>query len=176
MDFWFAQIVGIITTVVALVSVQFKDEKIILLGEIIANFLSAVSFGLLGGLSGAWVCVLAAFQSTLMFFLNKSTHPKRKTWKYLISGGCAIVYLIGNIITYTSWPDIIVCICAFIYTYAVMQDTSKNMRTVIGTNMLLWIIYDLIIGAYTTMITHLLSALSIATAKLRLDRKNSAHK
>ncbi len=174
MEFWFAQIVGLVTTVVALVSVQFKDEKIILLGEIIANFLSALSFGLLGGLSGAWVCVLAAFQSTILFVLNKSKSPKRKKWKYIVSAVFAVAYIIGNIITYSIWQDIIVCICALIYTYAVMQDTSKNMRTIIGLNMILWIIYDLIIGAYTTMITHILSALSIVTAKFRLDRKKKA--
>ena len=171
MEFWIAQIVGIITTVVALVSVQFKDEKIILLGEIIANFTTAISFGLLGGLSGAWVCVLAAFQSTILFVLNKSRSPKRKMGKYIVSVVFAIAYIIGSIITYSIWQDIIVCVCALIYTYAVMQDTSKNMRTVIGVNMLLWIIYDLIIGAYTNMITHLLSALSVLTAKFRLDRK-----
>lgn len=174
MAFWFAQIVGLITTVVSLVSVQFKDEKIILIGEIVANLLSAISFGLLGGLSGSWVCVLASVQATILFFLNKSKHPRRTTWKYIVSGIFAVAYVIGNIITYTIWPDIIVCICALLYTYAVMQDTSKGMRTVFGVNMILWIIYDLIIGAYTTMITHLLSALSILTAKLRLDRSKKA--
>ena len=38
-------------------------------------------------------------------------------------------------------------------------------------NMILWIIYDLALGAYANMITHCLTIISFITAKLRLDRK-----
>ena len=53
MKFILAQTVGVLTAVSSLVFVQFKEPKYILLGQFLSNGLSAVSYGLLGSLSGA---------------------------------------------------------------------------------------------------------------------------
>lgn len=59
MIFYIAQAIGIITTICSVVVVQFKSIKKILLGQIISNLLVALNYMLLGGLSGAGVCILA---------------------------------------------------------------------------------------------------------------------
>jgi len=52
-----------------------------------------------------------------------------------------------------------------------VQENSSRMRSVITGNLLLWIIYDFFIGAYTNIITHGMALISTITAKIRLDRK-----
>lgn len=38
--------------------------------------------------------------------------------------------------------------------------------------MILWLIYDLALGAFANMITHGLTLVSLVTAKIRLDRNH----
>jgi hypothetical protein len=45
-----------LTGVVAVVMMQFKDMRKILIGQILANLLTASTYFLLGGFSGAGIC------------------------------------------------------------------------------------------------------------------------
>ena len=84
MNFIIAQWVGIITTVVALLSVQFKRVELILIGQIISNLLVALSYWLLGGMSGAWICILAAVQTVIIFFLDKANIQNKSRKKLFL--------------------------------------------------------------------------------------------
>jgi hypothetical protein len=47
------------------------------MGQILANGFSALSYGLLGSLSGAWVCLLASIHSVLMSQIRKGNSDSR---------------------------------------------------------------------------------------------------
>ena len=166
-----AQILGIIIAVITLASVQFKSEKVILLGQVASNLLLAANCFLLGGFSGAWIGLLASVQSLIIYFLDKGDKYKVKNRKITISVIFALFYIAGTVLTYQSWPDIVVCVCSMLFTLTVIQENSNKMRSVMMLNMALWIVYDIAIGAYTTVITHVLILISLITAKLRLDRE-----
>lgn len=171
MNFIIAQVIGVITAIIAIGCVHFKNEKVLLIGYFLSNVLTAASCGLLGGLAGAWICMVAAVQTLIVYFVNKKELEAARKGRRIVAGVFGAIYIVGTIITFSSWPDIVVCVCALLYTTTVVQENSSRMRTATAFNMALWIVYDITIGAYTNVITHALTLVSALTAKLRLDRR-----
>ena len=171
MNFLIAQAMGILSTIAAICCVQARTAGFILLGQFLANAFSGISYGLLGSLSGAWVCILAAVHSLLISAVNKRQTADRKKLVAIISVIFSLAYVAGSVLTYAQWPDIISCICALLFVATIAQEDAGKMRNVMLISMSLWVIFDITMGAYTNIITHASTILSILTAKLRLDRK-----
>lgn len=169
--FWIAQFFGILSTIAAILCVQARTAGGVLLGQILANGFSGLSYGLLGSISGAWVCILAAVHSVLISFVRKLEDSSRKRLIILISVIFAIAYVVGTVLTYHQWADIISCICALLFVLTIAQEDASKMRNVMLVSMALWVLFDISVGAYTNIITHASTIISIITAKLRLDKK-----
>ena len=75
MEFYIAQGISVITAIIAACMMQFKNIKLILLGQLAANLLTAISYILLDGLSGGGICLIAIVQSAVMFFYTQK-HSK----------------------------------------------------------------------------------------------------
>ena len=82
----------------------------------------------------------------------------------------AIAYVAGSAATYSRLPDVISCICALLFVLTIAQEDASGMRNVMLVSMSLWILFDISVGAYTNVITHGSTILSILTAKMRLDK------
>ena len=169
--FWLAQFFGILSTIAAILCVQARTAGGVLLGQILANGFSGLSYGLLGSISGAWVCILAAVHSVLISFVRKLEGSSRKRMIILTSVLFAIAYVVGTILTYHQWSDVISCICALLFVLTIAQEDASKMRNVMLVSMSLWVLFDISVGAYTNIITHASTIVSIITAKLRLDKK-----
>ena len=168
--FLIAQIFGIFSTVAAILCVQARSAGGVLLGQILANGFSGLSYGLLGSLSGAWVCILASVHSVLISFIRKLDESRRNKLILLVSVVFAIAYVVGSIVTFTRWPDAISCICALLFVLTIAQEDASKMRNVMLISMSLWVFFDISVGAYTNIITHASTIVSIITAKMRLDK------
>lgn len=168
--FLIAQVFGILSTLAAILCVQARSPGGVLLGQILANAFSGLSYGLLGSLSGAFICAMAAVHSVLISCLRKRDLPVQKKWIPVISVLFALVYVVGSVITYSRWPDVISCVCALLFVLTIAQEDASKMRNVMLVSMSLWIIFDISVGAYTNIITHGSTILSILTAKIRLDK------
>ena len=169
--FLIAQILGIFSTVAAILCVQARSAGGVLLGQILANGFSGLSYGLLGSLSGAWVCILASVHSVLISCVRKFDAARSKKWILGISIVFAIAYVVGSAVTYTRWPDAISCICALLFVLTIAQEDASKMRNVMLVSMSLWVFFDISVGAYTNIITHASTIVSIITAKMRLDKQ-----
>ena len=171
MSYVLAQVIGVIVAIISLSCVQFKDKRFILAGQFLNNFLFGVSWALLGGLAGAWICLLASVQILVLHFVGKEQTQTAFRRKLVVTAIFASAYITGTCIVFKGWPDLIVCTCAMLFSLSIIQRNASRMRSVMFCNMILWIIYDLALGAYANMITHCLTIISLITAKLRLDRK-----
>ena len=170
MAFYIAQLAGGLSTITALLCVQAKEAKMLLLGQFVCNFLSAACYGLLGSLSGAWVCILAAVQSALMVLVNRKEPMKRQKWVRITSVLFSAAYILGTVWTYSNWPDVITCVCALLFVITISQEKAGQMRTVMILSMSLWIVFDLAVGAYASILTHGSTLVSLLLARSRLDR------
>ena len=171
MNFMIAQAMGILSTVAAVFCVQARTAAGVLLGQFLANAFSGLSYGLLGSLSGAWVCLLAAVHSVLISVANKKDDEQRRKIVRIISIVFAVAYVIGSAMTFVRWTDAISCICALLFVVTVAQRDAGKMRNVMLVSMSLWVIFDIAVGAYTNIITHGSTIVSLVTAKIRLDRQ-----
>lgn len=169
MNFIIGQIISVITLIIAIVIAQFKNVKHILIGEIAANLSTALSFVFLGGISGAWICIVAAVQTIIIYFSNKNNLEQSK--RNLLTILFAIIYIAGTIVVYQGWADIVSCTCAILYILAIVQTQSKKYRWFMALNSLLWVIYDINTGAYVNIITHGMVLVSLVIAMIRLDRQ-----
>lgn len=171
MYFMVAQAMGILSTVAAIFCVQARSAGGVLLGQFLANAFSGLSYGLLGSLSGAWVCLLAAVHSVLISLANKKDETQRVKMVRIISAIFSGAYVIGSALTFVRWTDILSCICALLFVMTVAQKDAGKMRNVMLVSMSLWVIFDIAVGAYTNIITHGSTIVSLITAKIRLDRQ-----
>lgn len=169
--FLIAQVFGILSAIATVLCVQARTSRGVLFGQILANGFSALSYGLLGSFSGAWICFLGAIHSWLIAVLRKGEQPARKKWLPVISVVFALGYVAGSVATYSGWPDLISCFCALLFVIIIAQEDASKMRNVMLLSMSLWVVFDIVVGAYANILTHGSTVVSILTAKLRLDKK-----
>ena len=53
----------------------------------------------------------------------------------------------------------------------IAQEDASKMRNVMLVSMCLWVFFDISVGAYTNIVTHASTIVSIITAKMRLDKQ-----
>ena len=95
MVFYVAQILGGLTTVLVAVQSQLKSMKQLLFTGLLINLLVAISTWMLGGLSGAWVGIVASAQTVIMYIAErKECKPKTRAMLLLFFD---VMYLIGTI-------------------------------------------------------------------------------
>ena len=170
MAFYLAQLAGGLSTITALLCVQAKEAKMLLLGQFLSNLLSAACYGLLGSFSGAWVCILAAVQTLLISLANRRAPTQRQKLVRGISVLFSAAFILGTVWTYSSWPDVITCVCALLFVITISQEKAGQMRTVMILSMSLWVIFDVAVGAYASILTHGSTLVSLLLARFRLDR------
>ena len=158
MEFYIAQGISVLTGVVAVLMMQFKDMKKILVGQILANLLTASTYFLLGGLSGAGICLIAIFQTAVMFVYSLKKVPPHR----VVIGGFVVLYAVCSAVYYKSPVDILSAAAAITYAFSVAQTKPAGSRLWYLFNPLFWLIYDLFTMAYVNILLH--SAVFLATA------------
>ncbi len=162
-----AQIMGILVLILHVLSMQINDKKKIIFLMVLINVFSAISFILLGSLSGALICGFAVMQA----IVNK--HFESKSGK--VPKGIVAVYIVISIIigvvSFKKLVDVIPTICSIMYSITILQSKEKNIRILSLINMLLWVAFDLSYGAYTTVISDLVTVVSTLIGMYRFDYK-----
>jgi uncharacterized protein YybS (DUF2232 family) len=78
MEFYVAQGISILTAIVAILSMQLKSMKNILITQITANLLAASTYFLLDSFSGAGISLIAIIQLIVMYIYNKNGKTPHK--------------------------------------------------------------------------------------------------
>lgn len=170
MEFYIAQGLSILTCIVAVAKMQFKDMKMILAGQILSNLLSASTYLLLGGLSGGGVCIIAIFQTVTMFVYNAKKVPPHKSVIALF----ILLYIGYSALYYKSFIDIFSAIAAITFAMSVVQTKPALSRLWYLFNPLCWLIYDIYTKAYGNFVLHIIVFSSTLFAIIRNDIKRKA--
>ncbi len=165
--FVIAQAIGPVTTVLSVLSAQMKNITAILMTELLANLLIALSYILLGGLSGSYICLIACVQALVSFIYAK----KKTEVPKIVTGVFILCFLASSVISYKTPMDILPAICAVAFALSLSQSSAKGYRIFMTINTVLWIIYDISISAWGMIITHGLLLVSLIIAMIRQDKK-----
>lgn len=160
-----AQIVGAIGSIVNIISIQLKSKKNILMCFIIANLAFGVNFILLKSYTGAYICFIAAVQT----YINSLYDKKNKLLpKWLMSLFILVSVGIGSL-AYNGPIDLMPIACSILYVLTIVQKKEKNIRGLTFLNIILWIIFDIFVGAYTAVISDVVFIASTIIAIFRHD-------
>lgn len=167
MEYYIAQGISVLTTILSIFTMQLKSMKKILIGQTLVNLLVAVSYFLLDGLSGAGICFIAIFQGMVMYFYNVKG---KKPHLWVIIGFIAL-YIACSAVYYEAFTDLFPAMAAVCFALSIVQQKPGRSRLWCLPNSLLWIIYDIILLAYGNLIMHIIVCAGTLLGIIRLDLK-----
>lgn len=161
-----SQTVGIVSSVIIAYIVFMKDIKKILVGEFCVNFTVAVSYFLLGRYLGAGVCVVGTVHSVASYIYKK----KNCDFPLGLTSFFIVLYISLATISYQSVIDLMPAVCSVLFGFAIIQKTPQKYNVFNSTKSAVWVIYDILIGAYTTAFAHMIIFVSALAAIYRMRK------
>ena len=120
---------------------------------------------LLGGFSGAGICLIAIIQSVVYFVLNyKKIEPP-----FYVTIIFVCLFVSCSIIYYKSPIDLLSGGAAICFALSMAQKSSSKARIVYLLNPVFWTIYDVFTLAYVMIFIHGAIFVSTLFAIIRLD-------
>lgn len=166
MEFDIAFMLGLLSSLATLVSLQLKDMRLVLVCQIVCNGAGALNYILTEGFSGSGIYIIAILQSLVFFVLR----AKNKETPNFMAVTFVVCYLICSALTYKVPLDIIPAVATLTCAFGVAQKNPSKYRLLILANGTIWILYDLIQPASITMaISHVITIASALIGIIRLD-------
>lgn len=170
--FVIAQIIGAICLVLIFLNIQQKSKSKVLTFQIVINLLYTVQFFLLDAKTGAVISIINAIRC-IVFYIFKKKNIKPS---FIVLSLFMSVAVISGIVTWQNIYSSIVIISTLIYTYGLWQDNIKVIRICAAVMAIGWVVYSLLVGAYSGAITETVEFISAIIAIYRYDVKKGIRK
>ena len=144
----YAQIFGTIAVLLMFTSYLKTSKKEYLLYQTLCNVFYTIQYYLVGGISGAGVCIITMIKS-MVFYLYDNKGKNIPVYILLIFEFVVIMF---GISVYTDVNSILPIIISCLFTYGTWQKNLKITYCIGTFAAILWVIYNLIIGAYVSII------------------------
>ena len=115
------QIIGILASVICILSFQMKDTKRLAIMQGISGLMFATNFFMLGSYTGAVLNVIN-------FFRSACVASKKTKYDKLLFFGVNALYVLACIFTYDGWLSILVTVAQLVGTYAMWDRDGKKLR------------------------------------------------
>ena len=166
--FWIAQGISVFTGVLAIIMMQMKNMKTILVFQIAVNLTASLNYLLLGGDSGAFISLLAIIQSIVMFIFN--VRKKKPHIAIVIAFAlCYVSISTYNIIASREFIGILPALAAICFCIGLVQEKPSVFRIWGALNPSCWLVYDLMTESYVMFCVHLAILISSIVAMIRVD-------
>lgn len=163
------QTIGIVAFILFVYSLQKKDKKEILFYQLLANILYAIQYISLGAYIAG---ILNVVTVTRCFIYYKYEKDKKEIPLFILITYILIIILV-SIFTVDSYISILPSIINIIYILSTWQKDTKVLRLSFIVAAILWIYYNLTVGAYTAIIGNIFEIISVSYACIKLNRKNN---
>lgn len=158
--------VGITAVIVYLLGYQQKTRKRIILFNALSRALYIFQYILLGAFEGAVLDIAGIISSVLA--QKKDKDIIKKHLKLFISGVNLLIILLG-LSTYKNIFSLLPIAGVLLHTGAFWITDEKKIRQISLLGCPFWLAYNLISGAYGSVIGDALSIISLLTAMFRYD-------
>ena len=133
--------------------------------QLTANLLTAISYILLGGLSGGGISIIAIIQSAVMFLYSK----QNKKPHLFVLGIFILSYIVCSALYYKSFIDIFPAISAICFAISIAMPTPFLSRVWYAFSPVSWVVYDISTMAYGNLVIHVIVFISTVVALVRID-------
>ncbi len=165
MAYILSQIFGFLVFLFVFASAQTKNMKDALLCQIGCNGFGMLSYVLLGGFSGCGIYLIATAQSVIFFFIRKNGKEEPRWLNPVI----IVAYMVCSVATLKGWLDLVPMLAAVLCAIGLAQKKPTNYRIILLLNGTIWLIYDVFMGAYTMLASHIITVGSALLGIIRLD-------
>lgn len=162
-----AWIIGIIAFLVFISSIQLKNKKKFLILQLIANFLYGIQYVLLITPEAAYMNFISVIRC-FIFYLYEDEKKKPPVLILIIL--LSLITLVGCF-TINRWIALIPVAITIIYTISSWQKNMKIIRLCFTIAACFWIIYNLSVGAYTSLIGNAFELISGIVSMIRFKNK-----
>ena len=144
-----------------------RDMKLILLCVFSANALVGASYLATGAVNGAVTCFVCAAQAIINYFFDRK-NKKLPVWLIVVY---ALTFIVVNILVFEHIFDLITMVASLTFIMCIGQKSGAKYRFWTILNMGLWLIYDVLSGSYSVLVSHILQFLFPIVGKVLFDRK-----
>ncbi len=163
--FIIAQVLSLIALGANVASIQLSKRQQIFKLWIIAGIFFTLSFIFLGAYAGAVSCFIALAQTIISYYLQQ----KGKEFPFYLTIIFIIISLISGALTYKNYYDILPILGAITYILSIVQKKENRIRIITVINLLLWIFYNFLVGAYIAFVSDIIFFVSTLAAVIRFD-------
>ena len=165
MPYIVSQILGFFVFLFVFASMQTKNMKYVLICQIGCNGLGMLSYILLGGFSGCGIYLIATVQSVIFFYIRTEGKEVPKWLNPVIIAG----YIVCSAVTLQGWLDLVPMLGAVLCALGISQRKPTHYRVIMLLNGAVWVIYDVCMGAYTMLASHIITVAAALLGIIRLD-------
>ena len=149
---------------------QFKRRKQILVALLALNLFSALNFIFLNSLSSAYISLFAILEMLINYIFERR---KQEVPKLLVAVYFAINIILGAL-TFTSPLDILPIVCAILFCITILLKCEQSIRYTMLANQVLWLLFDIAVGAYMFAVSNILTIVSTGIAIYRYRNKTTS--
>lgn len=160
---FYIQLLGILAFCILVLSFYKKNTVTILTYQITSNFIYAIHYFLLGGLSGAFCSIIGIIRNIVFMKISKN--------KFIWSIIFLILYISVTFIFYEKLYSLLPMIGN--YSYLITMTKNNRKALLIGgiINSVMWLIYSIFVGSYACFFTESIIIVS-NTIQLTIDLKH----
>lgn len=169
--FYIIQALGLIETALASLSLFQKEKWKTMLFLCVSNIVLIAIYILCGSLVGGLLTV-GALLRTIVFLIYSKKNKKPNIFVLL---AFEIYYIVITATLWSSYVDLFILINLMMLTYTTWQDNVKILRIGYMLSFFLLVPYDILIGAYTTVLSETILFISalVSLVKNRNNKPNS---
>lgn len=140
-----AQILGYVGLLVAVVSMLFRNKVYILLAMTLYNFLTIITYLILGQYL-ACILVGIAIVRSIVFVIFELKNLKPNLVIYILFN---VLFITASVFFWNDWYDIFMLVNLIVYTYITWQPNVNLIKIGVAFCSILYILYDIFAGAYS---------------------------
>lgn len=160
-------ILSLIATVLGIIEPFNKKMNVILLFSLFGNFIVATSYFLVKAISGGVICSVAC----IILIINYFFAVKEKKVPVWLLGIYILSFTVVNLLVFGHWYDVLALLASIMFVLSISQTNTLFYRIFFMSNSLLWIVYDIVAGAYGNLATHIILFVATIISTVIRNRK-----
>lgn len=169
--FWIIQGLGILATLFTCLSFFQKEKWKMMIWMSATNVVLIATYILCGSLLGGLLCCGALLRTLVFFYFNKTNKKPEPIVLVLFE----IYYIVITILMWNTPTDLFMLINLVIITYTSWQDDVRVLRFGYIASSVLLICYDIILGAYMTVLSEIAMLISVVVSLIKYAKVTKSY-
>ena len=162
---FYIQLIGILGFCIVVLSFYKKETTTILMYQITSNFVYAVHYFLLGGLSGAFCCFIGMIRNVTLIKCDN---------KKIILPIFITIYSLITIIFYENIYSLLPMMANLSYLIVMTYKNKKILLKGALVSSTCWILYAIFVGSYVSIVTESILLTSNTIQLIRIIKNNKS--